>query len=124
MNGYAVLTNRKRSLIALVHSVFFLGLAVAGLFGWGTVTPLLASPAGKALAVSAVYLLVTIILLWLACIARSRHERLYFLLCASSAGIGLARAVAGDTALHAGACLRVLLLACAVVICTIIWRNH
>lgn len=125
MNAYAILTNRRRSLIALVHSVFFLGLAVAGLFGVGTVTPLLVAPkALKVEAITGIYLVVTFVLLWLASLSRGRRERLYFSLCAGSAGVGLARTVAGDTVLHAEAWLRVILLACAVVTCTIIWRSH
>ena len=31
MNDYAILTNRKRAIIALIHSVFFLMLAAVGI---------------------------------------------------------------------------------------------
>ena len=51
------------------------------------------------------------------------REKLYFALCAASAGFGLLRIVLGDPALHANV-LRVLLLFCAVMVGTGILRRH
>jgi tryptophan-rich sensory protein len=76
------------------------------------------------LAITAVYLVVTSILVWLVRVSAAAREKLYFAFCASSAGTGLLRALFGDTSLHAGACVRAIMLACAIVTCTVIWRSH
>jgi hypothetical protein len=101
MNRYSVLTNRKRAVIALVHSVFFFFVALAGLSGPSAIPPLTVALARRShfapsLGITAVYLVVTGVLVWLF----------------------------GDTALHAGAGIRAIMLACAIVICTLIWRSH
>jgi hypothetical protein len=126
--NYSVLTNRKRAVIALVHSVFFFFVALAGLIGQAAIPPLAValdarSHLAPALAITAVYLLVTGILVWLVRLSAAPREKLYFAFCATSAGTGLLRVLFGDTTLHAEACIRALMLACAIVTCTIIWRS-
>ena len=64
------------------------------------------------------------ILAWLVRLSAAPREKLYFAFCATSAGTGLLRVVFGDTSLHAGACIRAIMLACAIVTCTIILRSH
>jgi tryptophan-rich sensory protein len=127
--NYSVLTNRKRAVIALVHSVFFFFVALSGLIGQSAIPPLAMaigrqSHLGPALAITAVYLVVTGILVWLVRFSAAPREKLYFAFCATSAGTGLLRVLFGDTSLHAEACIRVIMLACAIVTCTIIWRSH
>ena len=70
-----------------------------------------------------IYSIVTTVLLVLLRYATHASERLYFGLCATSAGFGLLRVLLGDPALHAGL-LRVFLLSCAVVVGTVILRTH
>jgi hypothetical protein len=129
MNRYSVLTNRKRTAIALVHAVFFFFVALSGLFGPSRIPPLTMAVARQshlapALAITAVYVLVTGILTWLVRLSAALREKLYFAFCATSAGTGLLRALFGDTSLHTGACIRAIMLACAIVTCTVIWRSH
>ncbi len=129
MNRYSVLTNRKRAVIALVHAVFFFFVALSGLFGTSAIPPLTVALARQshlapALAITAVYVLVTGILAWLVRLSAGLREKLYFAFCATSAGTGLLRVLFGDTSLHAGAFIRAVMLACAIVTCTMIWRSH
>ena len=129
MNRYSVLTNRKRAVIALVHAVFFFFVALSGLSGPPRIPPLSMAVARQSqlapsLAITAVYLLVTSILVWLVRLSAALRERLYFAFCATSAGTGLLRALFGDTPLHAEAGIRAIMLACAIVTCTVIWRSH
>jgi hypothetical protein len=126
MNRYSVLTNRKRTAIALVHAIFFFFVALSGPSAIPPLTMAVArqSHLAPALAITAVYVLVTGILTWLVRLSVALRERLYFAFCATSAGTGLLRALFGDTSLHAGACIRAIMLACAIVTCTMIWRSH
>jgi hypothetical protein len=122
VNPYFVLTNRKRTVIALVHTVVFLAVAVRGVAG--VVPPLhLTSPATGWI-MPAVYLLVGTILLVLAARSCDTLERLYFGCCTTSAGFGFARQVAGDPRLHVAAYVRVVMLLCAVVVGWAILRRH
>jgi hypothetical protein len=121
---FAIINNRKRAIIALVHSVFFLGVAVVQL----TVSH--AAPfsirSEKAVAgtiLLGIYLIVTTVLLVLLRFSRCARERLYFAFCAASAGFGLVRILLGDPVLHANLA-RVLLLLCAVLIGGGILRAH
>lgn len=126
MNEFAVLTNRKRAIIALVHSVFFLLLAMRGVTAlpilplWLRIHEGLAS--GMVLLI--IYLAVTAILLQLTRVSRCSIERLYFAFCSTSAGVGLLRAIFGDHNMHAGAYVRVLMLSCAVVTGFMILKVH
>jgi hypothetical protein len=116
MNKFAILTNRKRALIALIHSLVFLGIALHGFF----------SPRGAAVfhgpgpatgtILVAIYLIVASVLAWLVTISRCAQERLYFGLCASSATFGLLRIIFGDPALPLAQYLRVTMLTSAVLV--------
>jgi hypothetical protein len=122
MNAFGVLTNRKRALIALIHSVVFLGIAVHGF----------ASPKGGILhgycetadlVLLVIYLLVASILAWLVSISRSLLERVYFTLCTCSASFGLLRVGFGDASLPAAQYLRVMMLVSAVSVGAIFVRS-
>lgn len=124
---YGILNSRKRAIIALVHSIVFLAIAMAGLYsppktGLFTASGLAFTP-GKA-AIFFVYLIVTSILLILVRYSRCRHERMYFAFCSSSAGVGLLRALFGDPVPHVGPMARVLLLSVAVVVGFAILQVH
>jgi hypothetical protein len=124
MDRFAIINNRKRAIIALIHSVFFLGVAAVQL-AISHAAPF--SVRGEKVTVGvillAIYVIVTSILLILLRFSRCTIERLYFALCSASAAFGLVRILLGDPALHANV-LRVLLLFCAVVIGTGILRSH
>ena len=122
---FAIINNRKRAIIALVHSVFFLGVAAVQLASSHAAPYSL--PQREALSPGSIllgiYVIVTTVLLILLRYSRSTKERLYFAFCAASAAFGLVRILLGDPVLHANI-LRVLLLSCAVVIGTGILRMH
>ena len=126
MPDFAILTNRKRTKIALIHSVVFLLIAMRSAASASAVPPIWASTPVPlpTIALTAIYLIVATVLLLLVSISRCIREKLYFALCATSAGIGLLRYLFGDPALHAGLYLRVLLLTAAVITCTAILRLH
>ncbi len=122
---YGVLTNRKRAVIALIHSVAFLLIALRSLALASGVNGLLhEGRATAALVTFSIYLVVTTVLLLLVRYSACVKERLYFGFCASSAGVGLLRAIFGDTTLRVGQPLRVLMLVCAVLVGTVIVRTH
>jgi len=118
---YFVITNRKRAIIALAHSVAFLGLAIVlnrppKAFGFATT--------GSTI-MTVVYCIVTSILLWLTLASRQRNERLYFGLCATSAAFGLLRMVVASPLFSSAAVyMRVTLLAMAVMVGVGLWRTH
>ncbi|MGA8538695.1 MAG: hypothetical protein WB566_04310 [Terriglobales bacterium] len=126
MGGFSILTNRKRAIVALVHSVVFLLVAVRQMVA--------ANPAAGiwvASAVSrgtwilcAIFGLVSAILLWLLIISRGWMEKFYFGFCTVSATSGLLRTAAGDQAFHAGLYVRVVMLVSAVVVGLLIVRMH
>jgi hypothetical protein len=120
---FGILTNRKRALVALVHSVVFLGIASHGFASTkaGILTPGLVATADIILI--AIYLTVASILAWLATLSKCARERVYFALCTSSATFGLLRTVFGDTALPAAQYLRVIMLTSAVGVGTWIFRS-
>ena len=122
MRRYVILTNRKRAIIALVHTVAFLALAVAT--GTMTVQSLHAGSRASAWIVAGIYLLVTMALLVLTAISGTARERLYFACCTTSAGFGLARQLLGDQQVHAAVYVRVAMLACAVFLGVVILREH
>lgn len=123
MNGFGILSNRKRAIIALIHSVVFLGIAFHGFRSPkpGILGPGLTATADIVLLV--IYLTVASILLWLVSLSRCAKERLYFLLCAGSASFGLLRTVYGDASLPVAQYLRVILLSSAVLVGTWIFRS-
>ena len=124
MERFAIINSRKRAIIALVHSVFFLGVAAVQL-AVSRALPLSVhgERASSGVVLLAIYLIVTTVLLVLLRYSACARERLYFAFCAASAAFGLIRIVLGDPVLHANV-LRVLLLLCAVVIGTAILRTH
>src|SRR5512138_1375372 len=102
MNEFAVLTNRKRAIIALIHSVFFLFVALMGVVS-PRMRPIwirIHSAAAAAITMLTIYAIITAILLLLTKVSRSSLERLYFGFCSTSAGVGLLRIILGDPPLH------------------------
>ncbi len=124
MESFSILNSRKRALIALVHSVFF--LAVAGIqaaIAHAEPFSLHGSKATGGLMLLAIYLVVTAVLLLLLKASDCTKEKLYFALCTASASFGLLRIVRGDQVLHVNM-MRVLFLACAVLVGLLILRSH
>ena len=117
MKSHRILNTRKRVVVALVHTVVFLGVAVLGFFF--PVSPLRAGSPTSAWIVAGVYVIVSSVLLWLTAISRGAVERLYFAFVTTSASFGLLRQLLGDSSIHAAVYVRVTMLACAVV--TGIW---
>jgi len=116
MNEFSILTNRKRALIALIHSIVFLGIAMHGFASPKAGVLLHGFGASADVILIVIYLTVATILGWLVSISRCVKERLYFALCASSATFGLLRTIFGDATLPAAQYLRVILLSSAVVL--------
>jgi hypothetical protein len=114
MDDFAILTNRKRGLIALAHSIVFLAIALRGF-----ASPRLPLRQGSGLLLGAallvIYLTVGSILAWLTRLSRGAKERTYFALCTCSAAFGFLRTLVGDAALPAAQYLRVIMLVCAVL---------
>ena len=126
MDAYAVLTNRKRAIIALVHTVVFLLVAVLTFRSAQNIGLLTAryhgQPAPAILA--GIFLIVSAILLYLFGISDCFKERLYFGFCATSATVGLLRGLFGDPYVPAGPHVRVAMLLCATITGFAILRNH
>jgi phosphoglycerol transferase MdoB-like AlkP superfamily enzyme len=124
MDRFAIITNRKRAIIALVHSVFFLGVAGLQLaISHAEAFSIHRERIAGSIVLLAIYVIVTTILLVLLRFSHCAKEKLYFAFCAASAAFGLVRILLGDPVLHANVA-RVLLLSCAVLIGTVILRNH
>ncbi len=124
MDRFAIINNRKRAVIALIHSVFFLGVAGVQLaISRAEPFPIRGEKPAGGIILLTIYVIVTTVLLILLRFSRCARERLYFAFCAASAGFGLVRILLGDPVLHANV-LRVLLLFCAVIIGTGILRSH
>jgi hypothetical protein len=123
MNDFAILTNRKRALIALIHAFVFLGIA---LHGFAAPKPGILLPGSSHvsdLALIGIYLIVASILGWLVTVSRCARERLYFSLCTTSATFGLLRTVFGDTSLPVAQYMRVIMLTSAVFVGMWIFRS-
>jgi hypothetical protein len=126
MGPFSILTNRKRALVALAHSIVFLLIAVRQMVA--------ATPAAGVLVPSQVptatwvlcgiFAIVSTILFWLLLISRGWMEKFYFAFCTLSATSGLLRTAAGDQAFHAGVYLRVVMLVSAVLVGVAIVRAH
>jgi hypothetical protein len=126
MGGFSILTNRRRAVIALAHSVVFLLIAVrqmvaatpaAGVWIPSTVRP-------RTWILCGIFAIVSSILLWLLAISRGWMEKFYFAFCTLSAGSGLVRTAAGDQSFHAGIYIRVIMLISAVLVGLMIVRWH
>jgi len=126
MHPYAILTNRKRSIIALIHSIIFASIAFASILRAARVAPIWNRNPSSTSAVIAltIYLLVSSVLLLLFRVSRSTVEKLYFGFCASSASVGLVRNIVGDENLPTGQYFRLLMLLCAVLTGLVILRHH
>lgn len=123
MNDFGVLTNRKRALIALIHSVVFLGIAIHGFVSPKPGILAFQLVATADIVLIGIYLTVASILTWLVSISRCLKERVYFILCAASATFGLVRTVFGDSSLPAAQYLRVVMLTSAIMVGTLIFRS-
>lgn len=123
MNCFGVLTNRRRAVIALIHSIVFLGIAIYGFVSPKAGILYGAGAAGDYLLLS-IYALVASILLWLASVSRNFAEREYFVLCAASASSGIVRTIFGDQLMPPAQYARVLLLSSAVWVGFLIVRSH
>lgn len=126
MSGFSILTNRKRAIVALVHSVVFLLIAlrqmVAATPAAGVWQPSTVRPATWILC--GILAIVSSILLWLLVISRGWMEKIYFAFCTISATSGLLRTAAGDQTFHAGLYIRVVMLVSAVAVGLMIVRRH
>jgi hypothetical protein len=126
MDGFSILTNRKRAIVALVHSVVFLLIAVRQMVAATPVAGIWL-PSRVRLGtwiLCGIFAIVSSILLWLLVISRGWMERFYFGLCTTSAISGLLRTMAGDQAFHAGLYVRVVMLVSAVLVGLLIVRRH
>ena len=126
MNDYAIVTNRKRAVIALVHSVVFLLIALRSVATAAAVNPvwLAGSARASSVVMLSIYLIVSSVLIKLVWVSRCTKEKLYFGFCASSASVGVLRYGFGDLNVPAGQYLRVIMLLCAVVTGSLILRRH
>ena len=124
MDRFAIITNRKRAIIALVHTVIFLCVAaLQTALSHAKAFSLHGDKVVGGIVLLSIYTIVTTVLLLLLRAASHASERLYFALCATSAALGLLRILLGDPVLHAGV-FRVLLLSGAVVVGMLILRSH
>jgi hypothetical protein len=122
MPRYVILTTRKRAIVALVHSVVFLLIALYGALA--VVRPLGRTSPASAWTLAGVYVAVGCALAVLTAIAGNRSERLYFAFCATSAASGLMRQILGDPTMHFAVYLRIALLSGAVATGFAIMRAH
>ncbi len=126
MRRFSILTNRKRAIVALAHSVVFLLIAVRQMLARAPVAGVWipsAVPPGTWI-LCGIFAIVSAILLWLLGVSRGWMEKFYFAFCAASAGSGLLRTAAGDQAFRAGIDIRVAMLIGAVVVGLLIVRTH
>lgn len=126
MGGFSILTNRRRAIVALVHSVVFLLIAlrqmVAANPAAGIWVP--ATVSRDTWILCGIFALVSAILLWLFVISCGWMEKIYFALCTISATSGLLRTTVGDQMFHAGIYIRVVMLVSAVLLGWLIVRVH
>jgi hypothetical protein len=122
MNDFGVLNNRKRALIALIHSVVFLGIAAHGFLS-PKAGILRGTGATGDFVLTGIYLVVASILAWLVSLSRCARERIYFALCASSATFGLLRTIFGDASIPVAQYMRVVMLSSAVAFGILIARS-
>ena len=126
MDEFSILTNRKRAIVALVHSVVFLLVALRQMLA---VTPavgiwLASSVAASTWILCGILTIVSAILLCLFAISRGWMEKVYFGFCTASATSGLLRTAAGDQAFHAALYVRVIMLAGAILVGFMIVYAH
>jgi hypothetical protein len=126
MGGFSILTNRKRAIVALAHSVVFLLVAVRQMVAANPVAGIWIASAVSCgtWILCGIFAIVSAILLWLFVISRGWMEKFYFGFCTISATSGLLRTAAGDQAFHAGLYVRVVMLVSAVLVGLLIVRMH
>jgi hypothetical protein len=126
MGGFSILTNRKRAMVALVHSVVFLLIAVRQMVAANPASGLwIPSTVSRGTWIlCGIFAIVSAILLWLLVISRGWMEKFYFGFCTISATSGLLRTAAGDQTFHAGLYIRVVMLVSAVLVGLLIVRLH
>src|SRR5208282_2367002 len=126
MGGFSILTNRKRAIVALVHSVVFLLIEVRQMVAAQPSSGIwVASTVSRGTWIlCGIFAIVSAILLWLLVISRGWMEKFYFGLCTISATSGLLRTTAGDQTFHAGLYIRVVMLVSAVLVGLLIVRAH
>ena len=126
MGGFAILSNRKRAIVALVHTVVFLLIAVRQMVAASPALGIWAPSrvSSGTWALCAIFAIVSVILVWLFAISRGWLEKIYFGLCAVSAASGLLRTAVGDHGFHAGLYLRVAMLTTAMLVGLMIVRVH
>ncbi len=126
MGGFSILTNRKRAIVALVHSVVFLLIAVRQMVAAQPSTGIwVASTVSRGTWIlCGIFAIVSAILFWLLVISSGWMEKFYFGLCTISATSGLLRTAAGDQTFHAGLYIRVVMLVSAVLVGLLIVRMH
>jgi len=126
MSGFSILTNRRRAVVALVHSVVFLLIAVRQMMAANPAAGIWASSTVSrgTWILCGIFAIVSSILLWLLLISRGWMEKFYFGFCTVSATSGLVRTAAGDQAFHAGLYIRVVMLVSAVLVGLLIVRLH
>jgi hypothetical protein len=125
MKHYAILTNRKRSIIALIHSVVFASIALVSILRAAQVAPIwLKVSATSTVITLIIYLIVSSVLIVLFRVSRPAIEKLYFAFCATSASLGLLRNLIGDQNVPPARYFRFLMLLCAVLTGVVILRHH
>src|SRR5271157_3813405 len=126
MGGFSILTNRKRAVVALVHSVVFLLIAVRQMVAANPAVGIwVASTVSRGTWIlCGIFTIVSAILLGLLVISSGWMEKFYFGFCTVSASSGLVRTAAGDQTFHAGLYVRVVMLVSAVLVGLLIVRIH
>ena len=126
MVEFSILTNRKRAVVALVHSVVFLLIAVRQMVAANPAAGIwVASTVSRGTWIlCGIFTIVSSILFWLLLISRGWLEKSYFAFCTISATSGLLRTAGGDQAFHAGLYIRVIMLVSAVLVGLMIVRIH
>ena len=129
MPPYAILTNRKRAIIALIHSVVFLFIALRSVAVPGSTSGIfhslqLHTGIAGSVTLTAIFLTVTAILVTLFYYSGNFREKLYFGFCSISAATGLLRCLIGDPPFHSANYIRAGMLVCAVAVGTLIWRGY
>jgi len=125
MGEFSILTNRKRAIVALVHSVVFLLIATRQMIAANPAAGIwVASVSTGTWILCGIFVIVSSILLWLLLISRGWMEKFYFGLCTVSATSGLLRTAFGDQTFHAGLYIRVIMLVSAVLVGLLIVRVH
>ena len=86
MESFSILNSRKRAIIALIHTIVFLGVAgIQAAVSHAEPLAIHGSRASSAVILLGIYLVVTTVLLLLLKASDCTKEKVYFALCAGSA---------------------------------------